>query len=88
MEFPLSPGTRAEVYARVCEYVDAAKALGWPPERVIVDVKRVARDAGLRMTGNAFRSGFRPTGVDLLLGDMVGWCIHRYYGRAEGSRRY
>jgi hypothetical protein len=88
MQFPLSPGTRAEVYACLCEYVDAAKALGWTPERVLIDVKRIAREAGLRMTRNALRSGYRPTGVDLLLGDMVRWCIERYYAGAEMSRPY
>jgi hypothetical protein len=88
MQFPLSSGTRADLYACVCEYVDAAKALGWPPERVLIDVKRIARDAGLRMTRNALRCGYRPTGVDLLLGDMVGWCIKRYYAGAETRRRY
>jgi hypothetical protein len=51
-------------------------------------VKRIAREAGLRMTRNALRSGYRPTGVDLLLGDMVGWCIKRYYAGAETRRRY
>ena len=87
IDVPLSPERRSAVYRCVCEYVDAAKALGWAPEGIIVSVKGIARSAGLRPTQNVVRGASRSTGTDLLLGDMVAWCMRRYYATAEGPRR-
>ncbi len=76
IDFPLSQALRATVYECVCEYVDAAKTLGWPPERVIAEVKQVAAETGFRSVAS---TAPRRRGADLLLDDMVAWCIERYY---------
>jgi hypothetical protein len=55
--------TRAAVWA----LVDELKAFGEPPERVIAFVKGVFRDAG-----------FSPS-QDAIAGNVVPWCIARYY---------
>lgn len=86
IDVPLSPERRADVYRCVCEYVDAAKALGWAPEGIIVSVKAIARSAGLRPTQNMVCRASRPTSADRLLADLVEWCIHRYYARPEKAR--
>jgi len=79
LKVPLSPATRTTVYAGVCEYVDAVKAMGWPPERVIVAVKRIAADAGVQSSTRMMLTGGALTDRDQLLVDLVGWCIERYY---------
>jgi hypothetical protein len=53
---------RADVWA----YVDHLKADGWPPERVIVAVKRVASDAGFHPTATVTRG--RRSGDDAIEG--------------------
>jgi hypothetical protein len=84
LEFPLSPATRAAVRECVCEYVDSAKAQGWPPERIIVEIKHIAAHVGFR---SVLATAPRRRSSDLLLGDMVGWCIRRYYARDERCTR-
>jgi hypothetical protein len=75
---PLTPSTRDGVKDAVCEYVARRHARGWPPERVIVALKQVAREAGLypshRVTADEHLSA-----PDKLLVEMVGWCIEAYY---------
>jgi hypothetical protein len=67
----------------VCAVVDVLKGAGWPPERVIVAVKRIADDAGLRPTKYVLsRSAALSDGDDLLV-QMVQWCIERYYRRDD-----
>jgi hypothetical protein len=77
LDGPDRQALRAEVRAFVCD----AKQSGDPPERVIVAIKRLAHDAGLRPSA---RVGLTlPTETtnakDLLLLDLVDWCIERYY---------
>jgi hypothetical protein len=84
------PGTEArlEVQWLVWRFVDDRKAAGWPPERVIIAVKQIARAAGIQPSSFIADPVAPLTGVDGFLVDMVGWCIHRYYGdlakRAKG----
>jgi len=65
----------------VFAFVDERKRLGWPPERVIVGVKQLARDADLRPSRFFIdrEAGIAP--MDSLLVEMVQWCIDRYYVR-------
>ena len=52
---------------RVCAAVDEMRATGSLPERVIVVVKGMATDSGLRWSdGEMFER-------------LVGWCVERYY---------
>jgi hypothetical protein len=77
--FPLNAPTRAAVRQRVFDYVDLLKADHWPPERVIVAVKRVAHKAGLDPSRSVIQLRTPISEADTLLVDMVGWSIQRYY---------
>jgi hypothetical protein len=63
----------------VCAVVDELKGAGWPPERVIVAVKRIADDAGLRPSRNVLSATGDLSPDDALLVRMVQWCIERNY---------
>jgi hypothetical protein len=75
--FPLDDRARTEVRRCVDEYVDLLKSQDAPPERVLIALKRIAEEAGIR-------SRALPTDVsrgsrsDLMM-DMVAWSIERYY---------
>jgi len=74
----------AERDARLREKVRAAvadlKAAGWSPERVVIAMKQVARDAGLNPSRNLMTFEARtPTGRDAVIVNVIGWCIERYY---------
>jgi hypothetical protein len=83
LQFPLDDDTRTEVQRRVREYVDFVKAQHWPPERVLVGVKRIADDAGIRSSALPAMES-RASRADLLM-DMVAWSIEEYYRGARES---
>jgi sulfur carrier protein ThiS len=83
VQFPLTEPIEREIQQQVCQYADKLKALGLPPERVIVAVKRVANEAGVRSTARVVPSTIILDGKDKLLVDIVGWCIERYYDRPQ-----
>jgi len=68
-----------EIQQLVWAFVDDRRAAGWPPERVIIAVKQLAREAGLRPSTIIVKRDAKPTTVDEFLVSVVGWCIHRYY---------
>ena len=74
---PPDRATEIEIQALVWDFVDDHKAAGWTPERIIVAVKQIARDAGIRPS--FMRRDTETTTRDEFLVTMVGWCIHRYY---------
>jgi hypothetical protein len=82
LQHPISATARKALRRVVCEYVDRLRDLGWPPERVIVAVKHVAREAGLYPSKQVM-SAVNLAAEDALLVEMVGWCIERYYYRPE-----
>jgi hypothetical protein len=63
----------------VCAVVDVMKADGWPPERVVVAVKSIAREAGLSPSASLMLRHMQLGEVDELLTSSVRWCIERYY---------
>ena len=79
LQTPLDPVAEATLRARVCAYVDELKDLGWPPERVIVAVTKIAHQAGLHPTLRVVRTDQHIDGTDKVLVDMVGWCVERYF---------
>jgi hypothetical protein len=81
---PLTPDDRASVYVDLCEYVDGMKAMDWPPERVVVAVKRIAADAGVQPSTPMIVTAAAVSDTDQLLVDLVGWCIERYYADVLG----
>jgi hypothetical protein len=82
----LSRGPRLDneaLHDEVCAVVDQLKAAGWPPERVIVAVKRIGDDAGLRPSRAVLNAKGRMTPDDALIVRMIQWCIERYYSRDD-----
>lgn len=65
--------------AQVVAVVDELRALGWPPERIVIAVKQIAADAGLRPSPHFPNEAGTPTDQDNLLFRIVSWCITRYY---------
>ena len=70
--------------AAVCAYADEAKRLGWPVERVIIEIKRISEAEG----GLVHRSD--P--IDRIEGQriverVVTWCVEHYYRAVPRSSR-
>jgi hypothetical protein len=70
--------------AAVCAYADEAKRLGWPVERVIIEIKRISEAAD----GPIHRSD--P--IDRIEGQriverVVTWCVEHYYRAMPRSPR-
>jgi hypothetical protein len=63
------PNDMGPLHEKVCAAVDEMKASGMTPERVLIAVKTIAREAGVS------RSGTR------LVDALVVWCIEHYYAR-------
>jgi len=76
---PHDANTERDVQRLVWDFVDDRKAAGWPPERVIVAVKQIAREAGLSPSTTVIVGGAKLTATDSFLVELVGWCIHRYF---------
>lgn len=83
--FPVTPFVQSKVRLQVCEYTDELKALGVRPERVIIAVKRVAREAGIVSESLVVPTSQPRDGKDKLLVDLVSWCIEQYYDRPENA---
>ena len=80
---PPTPHDLDEVREVVSRYTSDLQSRGWPPERVIMAVKRAAREAGLRASANQALAESRWTDTDKLLAELVRWCIARYYDSPE-----
>jgi len=79
LHVPTDETTEREIQHLVWKFVDDRKAAGWPPERVIIAIKQIARDAGLRPSTIIVKRDAKPTTVDEFLVDLVGWSIDRYF---------
>ena len=64
---------------QVCAVVEDFKAAGWQPERVIIAVKQIAADAGLKASPRVLSAATPLTERDAVIGDLVRWCIEHYY---------
>jgi len=79
LRVPPDPDAEREVQSLVWNFVDDRKAAGWTPERVIVAVKQIAREAGLKPTPMVIKRDAKLATTDDFLVEMVGWCIDRYF---------
>lgn len=70
---------REELHQLVRAVVDDLKALDWPPERVIVSVKQIAAESGLRPSPQFSRASQSLANDDALLARIVRWTIEEYY---------
>jgi hypothetical protein len=77
LTFPIDDHARTEVRRCVDEYVDSLKTEHAPPERVLIALKRIAGEAGIRSRALPTDAG-RGARSDLVM-DMVAWSIERYY---------
>lgn len=68
-----------QLHAQVCGVVDDLRALGWPPERVIISVKELAAEAGLRPSTHLMTVNDSLDASDALLAKVVRWSIQRYF---------
>jgi hypothetical protein len=74
----MDPESRTALHAEVNCYVDQMKARGWPCEEVVVAVKRLAHEAGLRPSV-ATAVVHEPDARERTIAELVAWCIKRYY---------
>jgi hypothetical protein len=65
--------------------VDDLRQLGWPPERVIIAVKQIAEDAGLRPSRSVLMIADEATPNDAAIQQVVRCCIEQYYGNRLSS---
>src|SRR5438105_3209738 len=64
----------------ICDYVDAAKAAGLKPEQVIIEVKRIAAEAGWhRRLVFDDSPGSASSDNGGLVQDITTICIERYF---------
>jgi len=77
---PVNPEHQRALQSQVYAVVDELKEAGWPPERVIIAVKQIVADAGLRPSGAVVQRAGALTNGDAIVLDVVRWSIDRYYG--------
>ena len=79
VSFPVDRPAATELRAKVCEFAYQLRLLGVSPERAVVAVKDVLRDAGYETSTRTKSTEALLTPRDHLLGDVVSWCIDGYY---------
>src|ERR1041385_6537135 len=82
LRFPVAAPIERDVHQQVCDYVDALKLVGMPPERVLLAVKSLANQAAIYATPHLVAPRDRLVGKDKLLVDLVSWTIERYFANA------
>jgi hypothetical protein len=63
----------------ICDFVDAARREMMPPERVIVEVKRIAAAAGWNQPLFLNQRTSDADDPEQVIRDIVSICIERYY---------
>jgi hypothetical protein len=76
---PPAVSDRALLQQRVFAAVDELKSLGWPIERVVIRLKEVAMEVGLRSSRTAIPIGTSAGEREEIVAEVVTWCIERYY---------
>jgi hypothetical protein len=71
-----SDADETQLRERVSAAVDELRLLGWPAEQVIVRVKELAAETGLRLGYRPFNQREHPVVAKVVL-----WCVERYYER-------
>ena len=80
VSYPVDARAAHQLRAKVCEFADELRTRGVSPERVILAVKDVLRQAGYESSTRTKSTEALLTPRDHLLGDVVSWCIEGYYG--------
>lgn len=71
--------TSDAVHAAVDAFVDVAKEKGAPIERVIISIKEVAAEAGVRSSTQVVKIRAQLDARDQLVLDIVRWAVERYF---------
>jgi hypothetical protein len=81
VEFSNQAGRSARDRLRraVWTYVAEKKASGWPPERVIVELKSIAREEGFSAPLHPIAPSARVDAREKLVTEIVGWCVEQFY---------
>jgi hypothetical protein len=74
-----------DIRDRVCAAVIDLKALGWPPERVVVAIKQIAEDAGLSHTRGLFIVSSPLIEQNAVIMAIVRWAIVQYFASDAGT---
>lgn len=72
-----------ELLVKLKVAVDDLRLLGWPPERVLIAIKQIAEDAGLRPSRNVLLIAGESRPNDTALQLVVRCCIEQYYGNTR-----
>jgi hypothetical protein len=76
----------SELREAVCAHVRELKARGYPPERMLVVVKALLAEAGIRKTGPLADRGSATLGPETQICEcVVAWSIEEYFAAAAGS---
>jgi hypothetical protein len=77
----VGPSATPELRDAVQNYVRGLKAIGYPPEQVLVAVKALIAEAGIKQRGGSARRR------DAELADrIVAWCIAAYFASDTDAR--
>ena len=77
-----------ELRDAVRDHVRELKESGYPPERVLIVVKALLADAGVRKTGPVADGGSATLGPETeIVERVVVWCIEEYFPSATGRSR-
>lgn len=69
-----------ELREAVCAHVRDLKERGYPPERVLIEVKGLLAEAGIRKTGPLADRGSAALGPETeIVERVVEWCIEEYF---------
>jgi hypothetical protein len=68
----------SEIRTAVCAFVDVVKPLGWPVERILVDVKGLATGEDSFLF-RAWQSSAEQRAAEGVLERAVTWCIEHYF---------
>jgi hypothetical protein len=69
-----------ELRDAVCDHVRELKRRGYPPERVLIAVKALLAEAGVRKTGPLADRGSETLGPETeIVERVVAWCIEEYF---------
>lgn len=73
-------GQRSDLRRLVQETVDEYKANAWPPEQMVIGIRHIARDAGLRSPYMVAGVASTATPGNDLLSEIVQWSLDHYFG--------
>jgi hypothetical protein len=74
----------SELREAVCAHVRELKERGYPPERVLIVVKVLLAEAGIRKTGPLADRGSATLVPETEIVDrVVAWCIEEYFSPAD-----